>query len=141
MWGDAVNSYKWDRKYQYKQYFDKYAEAIHARNELIEEGYLGHSESEVNSGAASLLSTMRDGLPAMGAKFLNPDGGEVISLLSGRAIGGNITMPLGQEVAKGSYEIVYSSSLNRLGQTIDLGDAIELSRFEALILRYQGGSL
>lgn len=141
MWGDAVNSYKWDRKYQYKQYFDKYAEAIHARNELIEEGYLGHSESEVNSGAAALLSTMRDGLPAMGAKFLNEEGGEVISLLSGRVLGGNITMPLGQEVSKGTYQIIYSSSANRQGETINLSDAIELSRFEALILRYQGGSL
>ena len=48
-YGDAVNAFQWDRKALYKDFYEKYREAVHARRELIEEGFVREIVSKVQT--------------------------------------------------------------------------------------------
>ena len=130
-YGDEVNGYKWDRKYQYKEYFDKYVDAIHERQQMIEEGYLGHSLSEINAGSVSCFAN-GEGTPGIGAYFQNGQGGTMIVLLGGRC-GESVSINI-PAAARGQYEIVYSS-LGRTQATLSVGEAVSVGQYEALLLK------
>ena len=131
-YGDEVNSFKWDRKYQFKEYYDKYVEAIHDRKQAIEDGYLGHTLEEINAGQVSCFAS-GGGTPGIGAYFQNGSGGTMIALLGGRC-GSSVSINIPEAVSKGDYEIVYSST-GREQTSLSVGSSVTLSQYEALILR------
>lgn len=132
-WGDAVNGYKWDRKYRYKEYFDDYVEAIHERQKMIEDGYLGQTAEDISSGSAGCFANGA-GSPVIGGYFKSGTG-TMVAILGGRC-GSQVSINLPAAVPSGTYEIVYSS-IGRSQSDLAVNGSVTVGQYETLLLRLE----
>ena len=153
-YGDEVNSYKWDRKVEFKEYFDKYAEAIHTRQSLIEEGILGVSDEVIQgsyqSGDAQMkYSRLWDSLTERGSycgkdnvlrpvlaaqtEFTKIDGStlpDVYSFLGGRM---NDTPSCKIGIGSGELRVLYGTN-REAGSTITVTNSLDVGCYEFLFV-------
>lgn len=109
MYGDAVNSFKWDRKVTYKAYFDKMAEAVSIRNAKMGDLF-GYSASKVVAGAVSLwgASDMDTNNTVIAANVASAKTSSAYYLIFG---GRNTDTYSSIGIGNGGVEIVYTSSV------------------------------
>ena len=109
MYGDAVNSFKWDRKVTYKQFFDKMAQAVALRNSKMGDLF-GYSASKVVGGAVSLwgASDMDTSNTVIAANVASAKTSSAYYLIFG---GRNTDTYSSIGIGNGGVEIVYSSSV------------------------------
>lgn len=151
-YGDAVNSYKWDRKAEFKDYFDKYAEACQTRARLLDEGILGVDYDTIQGSYTSdwgtelkytrcwddMVSPLTSGgyreVLAVQTEFSKmPSGGnDVYVVLGGRMNGETRSLGMGQ----GQLEVLYSTTAEA-GSTISVGasNTIDVSEYQMMIVR------
>jgi type I pullulanase len=108
MYGDAVNSYKWDRKVTYKEYFDKMAEAVKLRTTYMNDLF-GYSNSAVSGGAVSLwgASDMGTTNTVIAANVASKKSSSAYYLIFG---GRNSSTYSSIGIGNGGVQIVYTSS-------------------------------
>jgi pullulanase/glycogen debranching enzyme len=122
MYGDAVNSFKWDRKVTYNAYFEKFKEASVARSEQVST-MLGREYDSTSSWGAKGVSGWSDAIDhgcGVAYQMLDNSAHYAYAFLIGRvnasnyaSAGGSVQIGMGA----GTYKILYSSSLLRSGQT------------------------
>ena len=152
-YGDEVNSYKWDRKVKFKDYFDKYAEATQARKTLIEEGILGidydtylqGSYGENNTKVTRLWDTLtetgsycgKDNVlrPVLAAqteftKVNNSSLPDVYVFLGGR-MNDTASCPIG--IGAGELEVLYSTKRDA-GTRLSVTNSLDIYGYEMMIV-------
>jgi len=122
MYGDAVNSFKWDRKVTYNSYFEKFKEASVARSEQVST-ILGRHYDATSQWGAQGVSGWSDAIDhgcGVAYQMLDNTAHYAYSFLIGRvnssnyaSAGGSVQVGMGA----GTYKIIYSSSLLRSNQT------------------------
>lgn len=137
-YGDAVNSYKYDRKVAFLDDYNRYKEACLLRSEGMEGGYLGRPYDDATWGASgcSLWGDYQDAgrtRTVAAANFAGLDGNPDRYV----ALGG---CDPDDELRKLSFganrvKVVYSSSgYHEAGQEITTSDFLQLGKYEMLIL-------
>lgn len=137
-YGDAVNSYKYDRKIEFYDDFVRYQNACKSRLEGMENGYLGRQyDGEI--WRAEMTEAWGDYNDYDGAR--KTVFGCNIFGLEGRAdryvamAGRDPSDAMRQlSIGSGSLKVVYSSSGREVGSTISVGTYLQLSRFEFLVV-------
>lgn len=154
-YGDALNSFKWDRKVTYKAYFDKFAEAFQTRNTLVKEGYLGVSYEAIQGSYSAngtsykysrlwddMVKTTSEGHRAILAaqtEFSKMSGStlkDFYSILGGRMTGDSDLLGIGN----GTLEVLYDSTgTYAAGATVSdtnlANNAIRIGKYQCLILK------
>ena len=121
-YGDAVNSFKWNRKATFKNDVAKLANLIKFRNANL--GTLFGKSDNVDTDFGCWVDGTGAGVPALGAWAVG--GGKAINILvAGNS--NNAELP----IAPGTYEIIYSST----GRTsFTSSGTVKLDRFECLVV-------
>lgn len=153
-YGDAVNSFKWDRKALYKDFYEKYREAVHARRALIEEGYLAVSYEDVVQGEYQdgdrtiKVSRLWDDLISRGSydgvtglrpilaaqtewSRIDSSKSDMYFFLGGRM---NNSEMIDIGIGAGTLEVVYSTRRDA-GTTMDVTNSLGIYGYEMLCVR------
>lgn len=139
-YGDAVNSFKWDRKAKYYDYYQKVVEVIALRGTLME-NLFGRSESEIKSRTVNNVfnSTYDPEKSSLVACYLGGRDGSTYYLLLGGRMSDTYT-----SLSCGSCEIevVYSSPIIGLrpeahyaGQTFSVSDSLGAAKYELMLVK------
>ncbi len=137
-YGDAVNSYKYDRKIAFLDDYNRYKEACLLRSEGMENGYLGRGYDDETWGASgcSAWGDYRDEGGTRTVAAANFSG------LEGKAdryvvLGGRDEADAMRELSFGEnrVKVIYSSSgYHEVGEEISTTDFLQVGRYEMLIL-------
>jgi len=147
-YGDAVNSYKWDRKITFNSYFKKYAEATTTRKELVASGVLGADYSTViqgtyiKDGTSTKVTRLWDDMVdtssgshrailAAQSEWSKIDATkkDVYVFLGGRMSGNSSSIGCGS----GTLKVLYST-VREKGSTITVSDdSFQIGKYEMLI--------
>ncbi len=139
-YGDAVNSYKYDRKVDFLDDYNRYKEACLMRKEGIENGYLSrdYDGDAIRAAGTEVWGDYQDGengyyRDVAAANFFGLDGHGDRYVI----IGGAETEDARRDLSIGNnrVKVIYSSTgYHEVGQIIDTTGFIGIGRFEMLIL-------
>jgi pullulanase/glycogen debranching enzyme len=148
-YGDAVNSFKWERKASYETYFQQYAAACQERATLLKEGYLGVSYDLIQGtyGSGTKVSRLWDDMwdasatphrsvIAAQTEFSKASGStlkDFYVILGGRMSGASQSLGIGS----GNCEVLYDSTGNlSTGSTLTIdNNAMDVAYYQCLVLR------
>jgi type I pullulanase len=138
MYGDEVNSYKWDRKETYKGYFDKYAEATNLRNSLMG-SVTGLSQTMISSqvspwGSAgsgySEFATLAQSSAVMCFNNKTSSNEYYIFMSSGYA-----SATTDVSIGSGSLEVVYDSIAGKHSSPYSVTSSFPMYQGELVLLK------
>jgi pullulanase/glycogen debranching enzyme len=120
MYGDDVNSFKWDRKITYKSYFDKIAESFQVRNSLMGTIF-GYATKALVDSKISTWTPNGAGVACIAAA----NNGYAM-FMGGEMSGASLDMG-----GTGSYTVVYSSTGGHSGTA----SSTVIGKWETLLLK------
>ncbi|MBO4541000.1 MAG: hypothetical protein J5736_03400, partial [Bacilli bacterium] len=139
-YGDAVNSFKWDRKAKYFEYYQKVVEVSELRNSLMA-NLFGRSKADVAAGKCNVFgSTYDSGTSPLVACFLGGrDNTNYYLLFGGRMSEQYTSLTCGNC----SIEVVYSSPIHTLrpeahyaGQVFDVtNNLLGAAKYEVMLVK------
>ncbi|MCI2069420.1 MAG: alpha-amylase family glycosyl hydrolase [Bacilli bacterium] len=148
--GDAVNSFKWDRKVTFYNEFLKFKEAIQTRKQLVKDGVLGadydtYIQGTFNdNGVTRKITRLWDDLVAKGSdnsyrpilaaqtqySKIDASKKDVYVFLGGRMSGESATIGCGN----GTLKVLYSNMRTQGSLITVSGNSLTIYRYEMLIV-------
>lgn len=139
-YGDAVNSFKWDRKVELYEYYEKWVELVALRNDSME-NYLGQSLADVTANKTYCFDSSSfesSNYNVMGGGFTGRDSTNLYIFMA-NGLGGSSAGNIG--IGNGNLEVLYSSSdYHAAGETISITDNnLAVGQYECLIVKRTSG--
>lgn len=137
-YGDAVNSFKYDRKIKFKTAFDTYASMVALRKSWLAEGWLAreYDATTYHAKGATVWGSISDydgtgyTNPAIGASIAK-GAAERYVLLGGRCNDKEV----GLKIGSGTCNVLFSSNgYHEAGSSLTLTDNVGIGKYEFLLL-------
>ena len=139
-YGDAVNSFKWDRKAKYFDHYQKVVEVSALRNQLMS-NLFGRSKADIKAGKCNVFgSTYDSGSSPLVACYLGGRNNDSYYLLFGGRMDDTYTS---LSCANCSIEVLYSSPISTLrpeahyaGQTFEItNQLLGAAKYELMLVK------